>query len=88
LSLRDQLKASYLGKSMSVLAAGQTVVEEFYRLDFPFDGRTTRAEVTFAHGSEILIGTHFLREYRLEINFKTRIVLLTRLNSKTTRRKK
>jgi hypothetical protein len=48
-------------------------------VDFPFDGQTVTAQATFVPGGEILIGTHFLRQYRLEINFVHRTVLLERV---------
>ncbi len=48
-------------------------------MDFPFDGQTLEAEATFAPGAEILVGTHLLRQYRLEINFVSQTVLLERV---------
>jgi predicted aspartyl protease len=87
-SLREVLNPQYLGRSMSVLAAGQTIEEDVYRVQFPFDSRRVSAQVTFVPDSEVLIGTHFLRDYRLEVNFQTRIVLLERLAGKFTQRTK
>jgi len=37
------------------------------------------AEVTFVQGSDILIGMHLLRDYRLEIHFVNRTVQLERV---------
>ncbi|MEX2138175.1 MAG: hypothetical protein WD894_02855 [Pirellulales bacterium] len=78
LELRDLLNARYVGKLTSVLAAGQRIQEDVYRLDFPFDGREVTVNVTFAAGSEILIGTRLLKQYQLEINSKMRTLLLDR----------
>ena len=54
--------------------------EDVYIVDFPFDGRTLRAEATFVPDSEILIGTQLLQLYRLEIHFPERTVLLERVS--------
>jgi hypothetical protein len=59
--------------------AGQIVDEDTYGVDFPLDGHTLIVEATFVSGTEILIGTHLLRQYRLEINFPARTVLLERV---------
>ena len=77
--LRTKVNARFKGRYRSLLAGGQTVVEDTYRVDFPFDGQTVMAEATFVAGGEILIGTHLLRNYRLEINFPSRTVLLERV---------
>jgi hypothetical protein len=60
----------------SLLAGGQSVEEDVYLVDFPFDGRTVRVEATFVSGREILIGTQLLRQYRLAIHFPARTVVL------------
>ncbi len=78
-SLKPLVNARFKGRYRSLLAGGQTVVEDTYRIDFPFDDQTVMAEATFVTGSEILIGTHLLRRYRLEINFPDRRVLLERV---------
>jgi predicted aspartyl protease len=62
----------------STLADGRQVIEDNYRVQFPFDGHTLSAEATFAHVSEILIGTRLLRRHRLEIRFSRGAVLLER----------
>ena len=49
-----------------------------YLVEFPFDGQTVQAEATFVSGSHILIGTHLLREYSLQINFVSKTVQLER----------
>jgi hypothetical protein len=53
-------------------------VEDAYDVDFPFDGRTVLAESTFVNSNEILIGTHLLRDYCLQIDFSVQTVTLTR----------
>src|SRR5262245_38548062 len=83
LELPDPLRASVnpglSGQSVSELAGGQTVVEELYLVDFPFDGQTIRAEATFSTATEILLGMHLLASYRLEIHFPIGTVQLERI---------
>ena len=76
--LRKALQARYAGRVTSTLAGGQTIEEDIYLVAFPFDGRTLLTEVTFVSGSQILIGTHLLRDYRLQIDFVSQRVLLER----------
>jgi predicted aspartyl protease len=75
-SLRQSLNARFIGRTSSLLGGGQSVEEDIYLVDFPFDGRTVHAEATFVSGSDILIGTQLLRQYRLEIHFPARTVVL------------
>ena len=75
-TLRNALNPRYIGRAISVLAGGQTIEEELYRVDFPFDGKMISAEATFVVGSEILIETRLLQEYRLQIDFVKRTVVL------------
>jgi hypothetical protein len=78
-ALRAFLNPQFSGQTESILAGGQAILEDYYEITFPFDGRTVFAEATFVIGSEILIGTHLIRDYRLEINFPARTVVLERL---------
>ena len=82
LELPDRLRASvnarFASRSLSLLASGQSIMEDFYEVDFPFDGQTVVAEATFAPGGEILVGTHLLRAYRLEVHFPNQTVQLDR----------
>lgn len=88
--LRGSLNARYVryaharlrlsvGRVTSALAGGQIIEEEVYLVEFPFDGQTVQAEATFVSGSQILIGTHLLREYCLQINFVSRTVQLEKV---------
>ena len=77
-ALREPLNAQFVGRATAALAGGQSVEEELYLVDFPFDGRIVQAEATFVSGSRILIGTRLLREYSLRINFISRTVELER----------
>lgn len=70
--LRLAVKARFVGRVTSLLAANQTIEEDVYLVDFPFDGQKVRAQATFVTGDDILIGTRMLREHRLEINFRVR----------------
>ena len=78
-TLRKALNPQYIGEVISVLAGGQTIEEELYQINFPFDGKMISAEATFVIGSEILIGTRLLQEYRLQIDFVRRTVVLKKV---------
>ncbi len=84
--LRSAMNRRLQGRTLSILAGGQSVMEDSYLVDFPFDGQTVEADATFVPGGEILVGTHLLRQYRLEINFVSRTVLLERSLSNSDRR--
>jgi len=77
--LRVVVNARWIGHITSLLASGQQNEEDLYLMDFPFDNQTVQAEATFVPGSEVLIGTQLLRQYRLEIHFPARTVLLERV---------
>lgn len=77
-SLRPSVNAQFIGRLESLLAGGQSVVEDNHQVEFPFDGRQMVVEATFSPGDEILIGTGLVMDYRLEISFPQRTVLLER----------
>jgi predicted aspartyl protease len=77
--LAQHFAIEYAGESKTTLAGGQVIEEKLYSLYFPFDDEIMSVEVAFAPTDQILIGTHLLRDYRLEINFVTRTVLLERV---------
>jgi predicted aspartyl protease len=68
-ALRKHVNPRWIFQAKSRLAAGMTVQEDVYTVDFPFDLKTVEAEATFVDGNEILIGTHLLRGYALRISF-------------------
>lgn len=76
LDLKPSVNARFLNRIHSHLAGGQTIEEEAFVVDFPFDGRMCRASATFVSGTEILVGMHFLRRYRIEIDVHARSVLI------------
>jgi predicted aspartyl protease len=78
--LQPFVNARFICRNRSSLAAGQIIEEDTYVVDFPFDGQTSLAEATFADHDEILIGTHLLREYRLEIDIPSQAVRLERVS--------
>ena len=78
-ALRAAVNARYLGTFPFALADGQTIEEDVYLIDFPFDGKVIRARATFVADNQILLGTHLLRDYRLQINFVTRTVEIERV---------
>ena len=75
----EHFQLDYLGTSDTVLAGGVVIREELYLIQFPFDGTVVEAQVAFAPVSGILIGTNLLRNYKLEISFVGRTVLLERV---------
>ena len=77
--LRNVLEPQYVGRLTSSLAGGQTIEEDVYLVDFPFDGQIIQARVTFVVDGDILIGTRLLQEYRLQIDFVRQTVLLERV---------
>ena len=77
--LRSILESEYVGKVTSSLAGGQTIEEDVYLVYFPFDGDIVQARATFVANGEILIGTHLLRAYRLQIDFVRQTVILERV---------
>ena len=74
--LRSHVNAQFVGRVTSILAANQRIEEDIFLVDFPFDGRSVRAQATFVDGDEILIGTRMLRNYRLRIDFPARTVVI------------
>ncbi len=78
-ALRDSVNARYHGPVFSDLAAGQTIIEDSYIVDFPFDGQIIQAEATFSPTQEILIGTRLLQSYRFLVHFPNRAVELERV---------
>jgi len=77
-ALREPLNPQFVGRATAALAGGQSVEENLYLVDIPFDGRIVQAEATFVPGSRILIGTRLLREYTLQIDFANGTVQLKR----------
>jgi predicted aspartyl protease len=74
--LRPHVNAQFVGRASSLLAADQRIEEDVFLVDFPFDGRTIRAEATFAGGNDILIGTGMLRDYRFAVDFPAGTVVI------------
>jgi hypothetical protein len=52
---------------------------DVYEVSIVFDQVIRQAEATFSRAGAFLIGTRFLRGYRLEVNFHTGTVLLERV---------
>jgi predicted aspartyl protease len=77
-ALGPAVQARYEGSVDSVVADGRRVLEDSYRVLFPFDGQVMAAVATFAQVDEILVGTRLLRNHRLEIRFVERDVLIER----------
>ena len=78
-SLQPLVNARFQGTVNSLLAGGQTLLEDVYLVDFPFDGGKVVAEATFVPTGEILLGTHLLRRYHLAVDFFAQTVLLDRV---------
>jgi hypothetical protein len=73
------VQPEFAGRSRYVLAAGQAVEEDSFRVVFPFDGAQVRALATFVEGKEILVGTRMLQNHELHINFVTGKVMISRV---------
>lgn len=71
-----QVNPQFVGRVTSLLAANQSIEENVYLVDFPFDGKIVRAQATFVIGNDILIGTMLLFDFRLGIDFPARTVLI------------
>jgi predicted aspartyl protease len=76
--LRPFVNARLSGQVESLLGSGQSIVEDLYTVDFPFDGMTVPADATFVPDGRILLGTHILRHHRLFIDFPAGTVRLER----------
>jgi predicted aspartyl protease len=74
--LRPDVNAQFVGRASSLLAANVQIEEDVFLVDFPFDGRTVRAQATFAEGDDILIGTGLLKACRLRIDFPARTLVI------------
>ena len=79
--LKDDVDARFIGRIHSLLAGGQMLEEDSYLVTFPFDGVDVTADATFVEQNELLIGTHLLRNYRLEVHFPASTVSLERIDS-------
>jgi len=77
-SLQTHLDGECVGRVSSLLAAGQRIEEDVYLVDFPFDGQMQTVQATFVSSEEILIGTHLLRRYRLQVDFSEKSLSLER----------
>lgn len=77
-SLQGKLNDQPAGRLKSSLAGGQTIEEDAYVVEFPFDGGLVHGIATFGPDSQILIGTNLLREYDLKINFPSKTLRLER----------
>jgi hypothetical protein len=73
------VKATYSGIQYSFLPTGQAIQQDEYIIEVLFDGQIRSPKATFSRSTDILIGTGFLKDYRLEINFAAGTVLLERV---------
>ena len=80
MELQPVIKAVFLFRMKSLLAAGQSIEEDCYAVVVPFDGRKVAAEVTFCAGGEITLGTGMLRDHVLTVDFPEKTVQLRRRN--------
>jgi predicted aspartyl protease len=76
--LRGKLNDLAAGRLRSSLAGGQTIEEDAYLVDFPFDGKVFHAVATYVPSRQILIGTNLLRGYSLLVKFASGLVQLER----------
>jgi predicted aspartyl protease len=76
--LRSAVNPRFMGRVLSLLAGGQSVKEDLFAVTIPFDGRVIEAQATFSPELLGLIGTHLLEDYRLEIDFVGKTLILSR----------
>ena len=76
--LRGKLNDQPMGRIQSALAGGQTLEEDAFSVDFPFDDQIVPTIATFVSESQILIGTNLLHDYYLQIRFATETLSLER----------
>ena len=76
--LSTRLKTETLGFIDAELAAGVTIREELFEIQIDFDGEPVAAQATFADVRFVLIGTRLLARHRLEIDFVSGTVRLTK----------
>lgn len=77
-SLSTRLKTESLGFIDAELAAGVTIREELFEVQIDFDGEPVAAQVTFADVQFVLVGTRLLARHRLEIDFVSGTIRLTK----------
>lgn len=77
-ALRPFVNPRSSGQVYSVLGGGQSVIEDLYAVDFPFDGRSVVADATFVSSGQILLGGHLMRFHRLTVDYPAQTVLLER----------
>ncbi len=78
-SLRSQFAGELVGESQTTLGGGAMITEDLFRIAFPFDDEIVTAVAAFAPVDQILVDTHLLRNYRLDINFVERTVVLEKV---------
>ncbi|MEX0777856.1 MAG: hypothetical protein WD042_19315 [Phycisphaeraceae bacterium] len=78
LVLQEQLHPTFVGRATSRLAGGQSVEEDVFLVNIPFDDHMIRAAVTFVDSDELLLGTAMLRCHQLRIDFPMRSLELVR----------
>ena len=75
---RQLIDTSYAGRSTWILADNTRLEEDVYLANVEFDEGQVPAIVSFQRAENILIGTHFIRAYRLTIDFVQKTALLER----------
>lgn len=78
--LRGVLNPRFIGSVRSDLAGDVSIEEDVFEVTMDFDGRVVVAEASFSRASLGLVGTHFLRDYRLTIDFVARTLVLARID--------
>lgn len=76
-AIRSAVNPRFMGRFRSLLAGGQSVDEDLFAVTIPFDGRIIEAQATFSPQLLGLIGTNLLRDYRLEIDFVEKTLILS-----------
>ncbi len=78
-SIGPEVSPRLVGRKRALLASAQSVVEDVYAVEFPFDGRVVMAEATFTSDPVILMGCRLLSAHRLNIEFPARTFIIERV---------
>jgi len=78
IALKAELSGVFLGEFEAELAGGFIVKEDVYEIGIIFDGEERLVRTSFSDSTEALIGTRLLKHHRLEIDFPSKTVRITR----------
>ncbi|ETX00225.1 hypothetical protein [Candidatus Entotheonella palauensis] len=75
-SLAEQIALQEMGMQRVELADGSQHIEPLFLGEVVFDGVRQWADISLTQGADALLGTALLKNYQLEIRFRSRTVVL------------